>query len=47
MDSVKLFGKNEKELVTLIQIISHNQDLGMEFSIRKYAIQIMRSEQDK
>ena len=44
MDDVKLFAKNEKELETLIHAVRiYSQDLGMEFSIEKYAMLIMKS----
>ena len=43
MDEVKEFGKNDKELNTLIQTIRiYSQDIGMEFGIEKYAMLIMK-----
>ncbi len=45
IDDTKRFAKNEKELETLIQVVRiYSQDLGMEFSIEKCAVLIMRSE---
>ena len=36
IEDIKLFAKNEKEFTTLIQRIKmYNQDIGMEFSIKK------------
>ena len=44
MDYIKMLAKNEKELETLIQRIRiYSQDIGMEFSIEKCAMLIMRS----
>ena len=44
MDDIKLFAKNEKELETLIHAVRiYSQDVGMEFSIEKYAILVMKS----
>ena len=44
MYDIKLFGKNEKELETLIQTIRiYSQDIGIEFGIEKCAMLIMRS----
>ena len=41
MDDIKLFAKNEKELVTLIHAIRiYCQDIGMEFAIEKCAMLI-------
>ena len=38
MDDIKLFAKNEKELVTLIFAVRiYSQDIGMEFGIEKCA----------
>ena len=43
MDDMKLFAKNEKELVTLIQSMwIYSQDMGMEFWIEKCAMLIMK-----
>ena len=40
INDIKLFGKNEKELENLIQIIKiYNQNIGMEFAIEKCDIQ--------
>ena len=39
MDDIKLFAKNEKELVTLILVVKiYSQDIGMEFGIEKCAM---------
>ena len=39
MDDIKLFVKNEKELVTLIQTIRiYSQDIGIECGIEKCAL---------
>ena len=44
MDNIKLFAKNEKELETLTQTIRmYSQDTGMDFSIEKCALLILRS----
>ena len=44
MDDIKLFAKNEKELETLVHAErTYSQDIGMEFSIEKCTIIIMRS----
>ena len=44
MDNIKLFAKNEKELETLIHAVRiYSQDIGMEFSIGKCAILVMKS----
>ena len=44
MDDIKLFDKNEKELQTLIKTVRIcSQDIGMEFSIKKCAMQVMKS----
>ena len=44
MDDIKLFAKNEKELETLIHAVRiYSQDIGMEFGIEKYAMQVMKS----
>ena len=44
MDDIKLFAKNEKELKTLIYTVRiYSQDIGMEFSIEKCAILVMKS----
>ena len=42
---IKLFTKNEGELVILIQTMRiYSQDIGMEFGIEKYAMLIMKNE---
>ena len=44
MDDIKLFTKNEKEFVTLIQTLRiYSQDIKMEFSIEKCAMLVMKS----
>ena len=44
MDDIKLFVKNEIELETLIQSVKIlGEDVGMEFTIEKYAMLIMKS----
>ena len=44
MDDIKLFAKNEKELETLIHTVRiYSQDIGMEFSIEKCALLVMKS----
>ena len=44
MDDIKLFGKNEKELETLIHAVRiYSQDIGNEFGIEKCAMQVMTS----
>ena len=44
MDDIKLFAKNEKELETQIHTVRiYSQDIGMEFTIEKCALLIMRS----
>ena len=44
MDDIKLFAKNEKELETLIQSVRmYTQDIGMEYSIEKYPMLIIRN----
>ena len=44
MDDIKLFGKNEKELETLIQIVRiYSQDIGMEFGIENCTMQVIKS----
>ena len=44
MDDIKLFAKNEKELETLINAIRiYSQDIGVEFSIEKCAMLVMKS----
>ena len=46
MDSIKLFAKNEKELDTLIQAVRiYSDDRGMEYSIEKCALLMMRRKQ--
>ena len=43
IDDIKLFAKNEKELETLIQIVrTYSQDIGMELSIEKCAMFVMK-----
>ena len=44
MDYIKYLAKNEKELETMIQIISiYTQDIKVEFGIEKCAMILMRS----
>ena len=44
MDDIKLFAKNEIELETLIHAARiYSQDIGMEFSIEKCAMLVMKS----
>ena len=44
MDDIKLFTKNEKELETLLHAVRiYSQDIGMEFSIEKCAMLVMKS----
>ena len=44
MDDIKLFAKNGKELDSLIQTVStYSQHIGMEFSIEKCLMLIMKS----
>ena len=44
VDSIKRLAKNENELETMIPAVwIPRQDIGMEFFIEKYAMQIMRS----
>ena len=44
MDDIKLFVKEEKELETLIHTVRiYSQDIGMEFSIEKCVMLVMRS----
>ena len=44
MDDIKLFAKNEKDLEALIDAVRiYNQDIGMGFSIEKYAMIVMKS----
>ena len=44
MDDLKLFAKNKKELETLIHAVRiYSQDIGMEFSIEKCAMLVMKS----
>ena len=44
IDDIKLFAKNEKELETLIHVVRiYSQDIGMEFSIEKCAMLVMKS----
>ena len=44
MDNIKLFAKREKELETWLHTVRiYSQDIGMEFSIEKCAMLIMKS----
>ena len=44
MGDIKPFTKNEKELETLIQTVRlYSQDTGMEISIQKYTMLVMKS----
>ena len=44
VDDIKLFAKNEKELETLIHTVRiYSRDIGMEFSIEKCAMLVMKS----
>ena len=44
MDDIKLFAKNEKELETLMHVVSiYSQDIGIEFGIKKCAMLVMKS----
>ena len=44
LTNIKQFAKNEKELETLIHVLRiYSQDIGMEFSIEKCAMLIMKS----
>ena len=44
MNDIKQFAKNEKELETLTPAVTlYSDDIGMEFGIRKCAMQIMKS----
>ena len=44
MDDIKLIAKNTKELERLIRVVmNYSEDIGMEFSIQKYAMFIMKS----
>ena len=44
MDDIKLFAKNEKEFETLTQAVrTYSENIGMEFSIEKCAMLIMKS----
>ena len=44
MDYIKLFAKKEKELKTLIQAVTiYCDDIGIEFTIKKYTMLIMKS----
>ena len=44
MDDIKLFGKNENELETLIHaVIIYSQDIGMEFDIEKCVMLVTKS----
>ena len=43
MDDLKLFGKNEKQVDTLVNIVRiFSNDIGMEFEISKCAVLIMK-----
>ena len=43
MNNIKLFAKNEKELEILIHVVTiYSQDIGMEYSIEKCAMLIMK-----
>ena len=43
-DDIKLFAKNEKELETLIHAIRIcSQDIGMEFSLEKCSMLVMKN----
>ena len=43
MDDIKLFAKNEKEMESLIHAVRiYRQDIGMEFSIEKCVILVMK-----
>ena len=45
MNETKVFAKNEKELMTLIQTIGiYSQDIGMEFCIEKCAMLIIKKD---
>ena len=44
MDDIKLYVKNEKELETLIHAVRiYSLNIGIEFSIKKCAILVMKS----
>ena len=44
VDDIKLFAKNEKELMTLIQTVRiYSQDIGMGFGIEKGTLPVMKS----
>ena len=44
MDDIKVFAKSEKELETLIHAVRiYSQDIGIEFSIEKCAVLVMKS----
>ena len=44
MVDIKLFAKNENELETLILTLRiYSQDIGMEFSLEKFTILVMKS----
>ena len=44
MEDIKLFGKNEKELETLIHVVrKYSQHIEMEFGIEKCAMLVMKS----
>ena len=44
MDDIKLFAKNERKFVILIETVSiYSQDIGIEFGMEKCAILIMKS----
>ena len=45
MDDIKLFSKNEKEMETVIHAVRiYNQDIGMEFGMKKCAMLVMKSD---
>ena len=47
-NDIKLFAKNEKQLVTFLQTIrKFSQDKGMEFGIEKFAMFIMKSRKQR
>ena len=48
MDDIKVFGKNKKELDTVIQTIRiYSQDIGMEFGIEMLILKMVKEEQRK
>ena len=45
MDDLKLYGRNEKELDSLVQTIRiFSKDIGMEFGIEKCAMLVIRKD---